>query len=247
MANLLTIKKEDNETFSFVVNGITADEVLNNRNDLFTFGNECHFKTSNGANIIKTQQILFNNISLFNGVTPIATPTSTRDLFDKLTALGFFDWYKTGGGGGVNRFLQLLDTFNSFNGKAGMFLVVADDELQLTTIEFTQISKSTDLTDFPDVLVLGKIAVVVDNGSGLVWELQDKPAGSSGLNQEFIYEAGETDPPVFELGTSALLSAVSWNGSIMRKADWTQEDSQLTINFTPDSTQEHIFQPIGNI
>lgn len=240
MANLLTITKEDNETFSFVVNGITGEEVLNNRNDLFTFGNECHFKTATGANIIKQQQITYNNITLIDGVTPIASPTSVRDLFDKLTALGFFDWYKDAGGGGVNRFLQLLDTFSSFTGKALQFVIVAENELQLTTMEFTPVTNFVELEDVPDDIQAGKILAGAPDGLSIIWV--DKPAGSNGLNQEFEYTSGD---PEFALGTSSLLSAVAWNGAILRKADWTQSANTLTINFTP--TAGDIFQPIGNI
>lgn len=240
MANLLTIKKEDNETFSFIVNGNVAEEVLNNRNDLFTFGNECHFKTSNGANIIKLQQIIYYNISLFDGPTPIDAPTSVRDLFDKLTALGFFDWYKSAGGGGVNRFSQLLDTFSSYTGKSGQFLIVAGNELQLTTVAFTPVTKSTELSDFPNVLYPGKIAVV--NGLGTGWELQDKPSGSNGLKQQFEYVSGSQD---FLLGSSSLLSAVFWNGALLDDADWSQDLDTLTILF-PLSTGDKI-KPIGVI
>lgn len=240
MANLLTIKKEDSETFSFIVNGNVAEEVLNNRNDLFTFGNECHFKTSNGANIIKVQKIIYSNITIYDGVTLIGSPSSVRDLFDKLTALGFFDWYKTAGGGGVNRFTQLLDTFSSYTGKSMQFLIVAENELQVTTIEFTPITKSTGLSDMPITIEPGKILAGNNTADGYIFI--NAPAGSAGLKQQFEYISGDQ---IFILGSSAQLSAVFWNGALLDDADWSQLTDILTILF-PLSSGDKI-KPIGII
>jgi hypothetical protein len=67
------------------------------------------------------------------------------------------------------------------------------------------------------------------------------PNTSVALKQEFIY-AGSSD---FTLTTGAKVSAVAWNGIIMRLADWTQTVNTLTINFTP--TTGDVFTPIGII
>lgn len=241
MANLLTITKEADGYFTFVLNGDTANAIKNIRNDLLTVGNSAHFKTSNGANLIKEQDVLFSNVTIVDGVTSVV-PTSVDDLFNELDNVGFFDWINgSGGSGGVNRFDELEDTFSYF-GKDGQVVRVNESELKLETFVMPDVSY---LSKFPTPLVAGKILKV--NVGATDYELVDPPTGSSGLNQEFVYEIGETDPPVFELGTSAPLTAVAWNGIIMRKSDWTQEASQLTINFAPDPSQEHIFQPIGNV
>lgn len=242
MANLLTITKEIDGYFTFVLNGDSANAIKNMRNDLLTVGNLVHLKTSNGANLIKEQDVLYSNVTILDGVTSIV-PTSVDDLFNELDNVGFFDWINGAGGGsgGVNRFDELEDTFSYF-GKDGQVVRVNESELKLETFVMPDVSY---LNKFPTPLVAGKILKV--NAGATAYDLVDTPAGSSGLNQEFVYEIGETDPPVFELGTSAPLTAVAWNGIIMRKSDWTQEASQLTINFTPDPLQEHIFQPIGNI
>lgn len=182
MVNLLSITKEDNEQFSFVLNGDLSTEIINTRNDLLTVGNECHFKTSNGANLIKEQSVTFGNVSLFDGITPIAGVTSIRDLFDKLTALGFFEWITSAGGGGVDRFDDLLDTFEYF-GKAGQFVVVSEDELQLTTRNVTIVEGSTDLTDMPSVLTPLKYLKV--NAAGTSYELVDTAASAAVFTIDF--------------------------------------------------------------
>lgn len=225
MANLLTVTKLANEQFSFILNGDTANTIINTRNDLLTVGNECHFKTSNGANLINEQNVVYSNVSLFDGVVPVLSPTSVLDLFDKLTALGFFEWI-TGGGVGVNRFEDLLDTFEFF-GKAGQFVVVSGDELQLTTISFTPITSSTGLSDMPSTLIAGKMLQV--NATGNAYELVDPPSGANGYNQLFTYSS--PDLQEFALDPSASLNLVLLNGgTILKKnTDWTQVGSILTV------------------
>ncbi len=242
MANFLSITKEDNEQFSFILNGDTVNEIINTRNDLLTFGNECHFKTANGANLVKEQKIIFSNVSLFNGPAPVAAPVSVRDLFDKLTALEFFEWIRGVSGGGVNRFTELLDTFE-FLGKSGQFVVVSDDELQLVTKTITLVEKSTDLSDMPNPTVPGKMLSRSDDNTQ--WLQVDIPAGSNGLKQQFSYITG---PQVFTLGSQSILSAVFWNGALLDDSDWSQDPdnmNQLTILF-PLSSGDKI-KPIGII
>jgi len=181
MINLLSITKEDNEQFSFVLNSDISTEIINTRNDLLTVGSECHFKTSNGANLIKEQNVLFGNVSLFDGITPISAITSIRDLFDKLTALGFFSWI-TGGGAGVDRFDDLLDTFEYF-GKAGQFVVVSDDELQLTTRDITIVEKSTDLSDMPNAI--SPLKYLRGNSAGTAYEQVDFVPPASMVSIDF--------------------------------------------------------------
>lgn len=204
MANLLSITKEDNEQFSFVINGDTATEIINTRNDLLTIGNETHFKTANGANLVKDQSIIFSNVSLFDGVTPVASPTSTRDLFDKLTALGFFDWIDgTGGSGGVDRFDDLLDTFKYF-GKDGQFLVVDESQLKLVTVAVTIVTESTQLTDMPSVLSPGLVLKVNDAGTAYI------------LTEVLNYVSQSIDPLVTDKAPSekAVYDALSLKANI---------------------------------
>lgn len=133
MANSLLITKLSDDSFSFIVNGDTVNVIINLRNDLTTVGDECHFKTSEGANLIKLQQILYNEVTIVDGATlPVAT--SPLDLRIKLRSVGFWDWMTIGTGTGVDRFDDLLDAFGYF-GNDGKVPIV--DESQLKLIPFT--------------------------------------------------------------------------------------------------------------
>lgn len=146
MANLLITKLYDG-SFSFVVDGDTVNTIINLRNDMTTVGNECHFKTSNGANLIKLQQILFNEVTVVDGATlPVAT--SPLDLRLKLISVGFWDWLFNAGSG-VNRFDELLDTTPYF-GNNGKIPVVNEAQLRL---DYTNIPDTSYLDLFPKPLI----------------------------------------------------------------------------------------------
>jgi len=235
MANLLTITKEANDYFTFVLNGDTASAIKNTRNDLTAVGNLCHFKTSNGANLIKEQDVLFNNVTIID-VSPLPAPVSMDDLFVKLISVNFFDWINGTGSGGVNRFDELEDTFQYF-GKDGQGIKVNESQLRLEPY----VLPNTDyLNNFPTPLIANKILKVDPTASFFLFV--DPPAGSAGMNLEFEYVGGD---PEFLLPSDTPLSAVLWNGVGLRKSDWTQALNILIINFTPDIGA--IFQPIGNI
>lgn len=171
MANLLTITKEANDYFTFVLNGDIVNAVKNTRNDLLTVGNECHFKTSQGANLIKEQKVLYGNITIIDGVT-LLIPVSVDDLFTKLISVGFFDWINGTGSGGVDRFDDLLDTFEYF-GKDGQGLRVNEAELKLEPYVLPDVSK---LDAFP--LPLEALKMLRVNAEGTAYEFITQPAGS---------------------------------------------------------------------
>ncbi len=195
MANLLTITKEANDFFTFVLNGDVANAIKNTRNDLTMVGDQANFKTANGANLIQQQNILFGNVTIIDGVTTLI-PTSPNDLFDKLISVNFFDWI-TAGTGGVNRFDDLLDTFQYF-GKDGQSIRVNESQLKLEPFELP----NTDYLDlFPTPLIANKILKV--NNSGTVYEFVDLPEGVEGLaftdfgrliveNDTFLIPEGKT-------------------------------------------------------
>jgi len=170
MATLLITKKPSNE-YSFIVNGNTSDEILNLRNDLTVVGNKCHFKTSNGANLIKEQNITFSDVTLV--ATGTFTFVSVYALFSKLKEVGFFDWISGSGTiGGATKFSALDDTFAYF-GKAGKAVVVSNDELRLETITIHNYRKFVDLEDTFDVIVPNKMLVTDSAGTGII--LRDIP------------------------------------------------------------------------
>ena len=221
MANLLTITKEPNDYFTFVLNGDVANAIRNTRNDLLTIGNIAHFKTSQGANLIKEQNVTFGNVTIVDGATSLV-PVSVDDLFTKLNAIGYFDWINgSGGSGGVNRFDELLDTFNYF-GKDGQVPVV--DEAQLRLI--SKVLPNTDyLNFFPSPLVPGKMLIVNSTADGYI--LTDPPAGANGYVQAFTYTS--PDPQEFTLQTTASLISVVINGALLDPDDWSQTGNLLTI------------------
>lgn len=241
--NFLKVTKEDNEQFSFVLNSDLATEIINTRNDLFTVGTECHFKTADGSNIIKEQNVIYSNVSLFNGASPISAPTSVRDLFDKLTALGYFDWMVGSGGGSATRFTDLLDTFQYF-GKAGQFVVVSDDELQLISKVVTIVENSTELNDMPATIEPNKI--LVGNATGTAYIQIDAPAGANAYLTAFTYTS--PDPQEFTLSSGAKVIAVMYNSGFLNPlTDWIQTGNVLTINPTVTLVDNDIITPIAVI
>lgn len=166
MANSLLITKLSDGSFSFVVNGDVVNTIINLRNDLTTVGNECHFKTSEGANLIKLQQILYHEVTIVDGaILPVAS--SPLDLRIKLISVGFWDWMNPAGGGGSNRFDLLLDAFSYFgnNGKIPMV-----DESQLKLVPFS-LPDFSYLNLFPTPLVANKGLKV--NSLATAYELYD--------------------------------------------------------------------------
>ena len=157
--NLLTITKEANDYFTFVLNGDTANAIKNTRNDLLTVGDFAHIKSANGANIVKEQNVIYSNVTIVDGMTSVV-PTSVDDLFTKLISVGYFDWINPTGGGGSTRFDQLDDTF-SYLGRNGQFVFVNEAELKLDSADLPDVSY---LAYFPRPLQpLKSIRVKADN------------------------------------------------------------------------------------
>lgn len=256
MANSLLITKLSDGSFSFVVNGDTLNTIINLRNDLTTVGNECHFKTSEGANLIKLQQILYNEVTIVSGSTlPVAT--SPLDLRVKLRSVGFWDWMNEGGGGGSNRFDSLLDTFEYFgnNGKVPMV-----DEAQLKLYAYS-LPDTSYLNLFPTPLVpLKGLRVnalanayefydvvntitqfirsgytetspsedVVNSALALKANISDIPVNFP-AGVEYTASGGETS---FNISTNIQATMMFWNGSPQAKSMWYQTGFTINLNFT---------------
>lgn len=265
MANSLLITKLSDASFSFVVNGDTVNTIINLRNDITSVGDEIHFKTSEGANLIKLQQILYNEVTIVDGATlPVAT--SPLDLRVKLRSVGFWDWMDAGGGTGVDRFDELADTFQYF-GNDGMIPIV--DESQLKLIPFA-LPDTSYLNLFPAPLVANKGIKV--NAGATAYEFYDIVnlvtqfirSGYTGTapSEDVVYQALAlkaniadlpTDFPeiqitataaqtVFPLGTTAIARAVFWNGVALNDVDWSQTGSDITTTF--GLSEGDIFKPI---
>jgi hypothetical protein len=241
MANILTIEKLDNGVFAFVLNGDLATKVSNIRNDLLTVGNECHFKTSQGANIVKEQNVTYDNVTLIDGFTLIA-PTSVINLFDELFALGYFDWIN-GTGIGVDRFTNLLDTFD-FTNQGGKIVRVNAAETQLESIAFSPITASTQLNDMPSVLEPNKMLIVDPTGTGYI--LIDKPSGAISYYNDYTYVS--PDPQTFALTSGSSVIMVILNGTPIKKnSDWSQSGNVLTILPTVTLANNDLIEALGVI
>jgi len=218
MANLLTITKETLGYFSFVLNGDPLTEIKNTRNDLTTIGDICHFKTSNGANLIKEQDVIYYNVTIIDGVTTLV-PSSVDDLFIKLDSVEFFDWINGTGGGGVNRFDELLDTFEYF-GNDGKIPVVDESQSKLVAVDFPDVDK---LDAFPTPLQPNMMLIVNPTGTAYIFT----PAINSPIQ---VYTFDRLIAPQQDF-TIPIGKTAKW--AEVNRATYNLEDStNLTESFT---------------
>lgn len=205
MANSLLITKLSDDSFSFVVNGDVVNAITNLRNDMTSVGDEIHIKSSEGANLIKLQQILYNEVTIVDGATlPVAT--SPLDLRIKLRSVGFWDWMDAGGGSGADRFDDLLDTFEYF-GNDGMIPMVDESQLKLVPFALPDVSY---LYLFPAPLVANKGIKV--NAGATAYEFYD----IVNLVTQFIRSGYTTTAPSEDVVYQALalkLNSGSYTGT----------------------------------
>ena len=165
MSNSLIIKKQTGNFFSLALN---SDEVvISDQNRLTTVGNFCHFKTANGANIVKEQNVLFSEITLITSGS--ATFASVNALWVGLINAGFFDGLGTGGGGGgANEFTELTDTFPSYLGRNGQTLIVNESQQRIESVPFYNVRNFVQLADAPSSLLPNKMITTNANGTALI-------------------------------------------------------------------------------
>ena len=165
MSNSLIITKQTGNFFSLALN---SDEVvISDQNRLTTVGNFCHFKTANGANIIKEQNVLFSDITLTTSGS--ATFPSINALWVGLINAGFFDGLGTGGGGGgVAEFTELTDTFPSYLGRNGQTLIINESEQKIESVPFYNVQNFVQLADAPSSLLPNKMITTNANGTALI-------------------------------------------------------------------------------
>jgi len=168
----LIITKQTGNFFSLVLDAGSA--IISEQNRLTTIGNFCNFKTANGANLILKQNILYSEITIITGVSHV--PTSINDLWVSLIDAGFFDWLGTSGGGtGVDRFDELLDTFSYF-GRDGQLLVVNESELKLDTVAVSIFTEA-------DALKLAGIETGAQVNVNADWNVSDPESDAFILNK----------------------------------------------------------------
>jgi len=225
MANLLTITKETLGYFSFVLNGDPLTEIKNTRNDLLTIGDIAHFKTANGANLIKEQDVIYYNVTIIDGITTLI-PSSVDDLFLKLDSVGFFDWINGVGGGGVNRFDELVDTFQYF-GNDGKIPVVDESQLKLIPVDFPDVNK---LNAFPTPLVPNKILKVNPTGTAYIFvDLDTSPI------QVFTFDRLIAPQQDFAIPIGKIAKWAEVNGTT-----YNLEDSTNTVEFNTFTQTDNV-------
>ena len=167
MSNSLIITKQTGNFFSLALN---SDEVvISDQNRLTTVGNFCHFKTANGANIVKEQNVLFSEITLITSGS--ATFASVNALWVGLINAGFFDGLGTGGGGGgggVAEFTELTDTFPSYLGRNGQTLIINESQQRIESVPFYNVQNFVQLADAPSSLLPNKMITTNANGTALI-------------------------------------------------------------------------------
>lgn len=260
MANLLTITKEADGYFTFVLNGDSANAIKNIRNDLLTVGNLAHFKTANGANLIKEQDVIYSNITIIDGASSIV-PTSVDDLFNELDTVGFFDWINgSGGSGGVDRYEELIDT-EPFFGNDGKVPIVDEAEMIL---KYTSLPDVSYLDNFPNPIVAGKMLIGKSDASGYEFieainvvtqeiregETTTTPSEDAifqalatkantadipnSLPEQLDFEANGVDNFI-DIGTAEKAKLFFYNSVLQTRDVWEQANNIVTFTFTPDS------------
>jgi hypothetical protein len=150
--------------FEFSLDG--GDPISDNQPNLTTFGDICHFKTLNGANLIASQNVTYADVTVIDtfGGTGSFTFANVQNMWTKLIELNFFTGVGGGGGGGgVTRFDALLDTFTYF-GNDGKVPVVNEASLLLEATTFYNFNEFIQMDDVSiETLIDGKIV-----GVGLV-------------------------------------------------------------------------------
>jgi hypothetical protein len=213
----LVITKQTGNFFSIQLNSETP--IISDQNRLTTVGDFCHFKTANGANIIKEQNILYSDVTLI--ASGNFTFASVNALWLKLIEVGFFEGLGGGtAGSGVDRFDQLLDTF-TYVGRDGQVVVVNESQQKLVTVPFANVSKFTDLSDTPSLLQANKMVTTNASGTALILaDLPEPPEQFLNAAGYFIYAdlATQTTPLTLSAGVPRLLT----NDTLGSKTDFSQ-------------------------
>lgn len=242
MANQLTITKQTGGYFKFKlsINGIVQPTVESIRNDLLTVGNELHFKTSNGANIIKKQNILPTELTVIDGVS--TTFTTVDQVWNKLIAIGFFAWI-SGGASGVDRFDELLDTFQ-YSGKDGQVCVVDEAQLKIKPVTFYNKRFFTELDDTPNTLVANKMVVVNNDATGLILVDLPTPVPTTPTGTIFFHNNSPTaTQTTFTIPIDSMVVSMHINNAfIAPQIRWIQEGTSLTLlEITAEANDEVCF------
>ena len=224
----LVITKQSGNFFSLVID--SGEPIISEQNRLTTIGDVCNFKTANGANLILKQNINYFDITLITNVTQV--PTSVNNLWDILIAAGFFVGLgASGGGGGVDRFDDLLDTFE-YTGRDGQILVVDEAQLKVVT-------RSIDVFTSQDRTKLNNIEAEAEVNVQANWSEADPASKAFILNKPTIgsffnsiyketFLNSNTNTFTITVGVQVLMIFID-RGAKYPTIEFTQADNVVTI------------------
>jgi hypothetical protein len=241
----LVITKQTGNFFSLVLDGGTP--IISEKNRLTTIGDFCNFKTANGANLILKQNVLYSEITVIASGT--FTFANVNLLWNKLIEVGFFDGIAgTSGGSTIDRFDELLDTFNYF-GRDGQLLIVNEAQLRIDSIAY-EIFTEAEKIKLSGIETGAQVNINPD------WNSTDPSSKATILNKPTSIDVQVT-PFTFSRLTVAQQDFAITAGKIAKWATvngavWNLNDANLatettTFTQTGDVVTFKTTQPIGKL
>lgn len=223
MANSLQIERVLDSFFEFTLND--KEPVSDSAPSVTFIGNYCHFKTKNGANIVKEQDVLVSEVTVVDtfGGSGNFVYNNPASLFLKLLELNFFQ-DRVSAITGVTRFDALLDTFKYF-GNNGKVPVVDEAQLKLVPTNFYNYNNLIQLDDVAiDNLVQGKYLKVESVDGQLKVVLSDINTSSTNTTLkkiEYTAEEGDTEIQIDNAPSQIFL---------FKNGVWQIEDENFTYS-----------------
>lgn len=225
----LIITKQSGNFFSLVLDG--GSPIISEQNRLTTIGNFCNFKTANGANLILKQNIPYSDITVV--ASGSFTFASVNLLWSKLIEVGFFNGITgTSGGGAIDRFDELLDTF-TYLGRDGQVVVVNESQLKLET-RAVSIFSAEDRTKLDGIEEGAEVNVQADvlesNPLSKAYIKNFPPIESyfSGIYIERFLADGIVNTFTLPIGAQAVNISIDRSPRYVN-IEWTQTDNIVTI------------------
>lgn len=240
MIRLVITKETGVNLFSLVLDD--GEPIRSDENRLLTIGDLFDFKTGTGANIIQKQKIKYDEVEVIDSGS--FTFASTLELWVKLYEIGFFDGISTGGGGGgVDKFIELSDTFSSYLGRDGQVLVVNESEQKIETQAIPLFTpeleyKLDNIEERAQVNVQADASITDPDDPRYILNFPDLTI----ISVPKIQFTADGVQDTFDIGIAAEIKAVGWNGVLLNDDDWLQTGTTFTLTFVPDNG--HIIKPI---
>lgn len=198
-----------------------------------------HFKTKNGAPLVKNQEIHPEEITITDtfGGTPTQTGfTNSVQVWNALGGLGYFEGYSGSGAGagGIEYFKQLLDVFpNSFTGQNNKVYVVNEAMNRLEPVflyNYNRLVQMQDVEtipadDIPNGYVLTSVTYIDSNGvAQKIFGFRPQSIMSQTPNGFIVLGSFDLTDGVFTADTSWLWSQDGIEYGNLQEYEYTIED-----------------------